>query len=195
MGYRTLLIGVSLVICLAGCERNDMHNQPKHEPMEVSAFFEDGQSSRPIVPGTVARDQLASVDMRYTGFRPLDVPKPETFPFEITKADLKRGKQRFEIYCAVCHGATGDADGMIVQRGFAKPPSFHEKRLREAPVGHFFDVMTSGWGAMYPYNDRVSPEDRWRIAAYIRVLQLSQEQAVASSAAPAAHETGTTTKQ
>ena len=183
------------LFCAVGCERNDMHNQPRHEPMEASNFFEDGQSSRPIVPGTVARGQLAPVDMRFTGFRPLDVEAPDTFPFEITKADLKRGKQRFEIYCAVCHGATGDADGMIVQRGFAKPPSYHEKRLKDAPVGHFFDVMTTGWGAMYPYNDRVAPEDRWRIAAYIRVLQLSQEQAVASAVAPAAHETGTTTKQ
>ena len=142
MGYRSALITIALsCIAIAGCERNDMHNQPRHEPMEASTFFEDGQSSRPIVPGTVARGQLVSVDMRFTGFRPLDQEAPNTFPFEITKADLKRGKQRFEIYCAVCHGATGDADGMIVQRGFAKPPSFHEKRLKDAPVGHFYDCL------------------------------------------------------
>jgi mono/diheme cytochrome c family protein len=183
---------IALSAGLAGCERNDMHNQPRHEPMEVSAFFDDGQSSRPIVAGTVARGQLMSVDMRYAGPRPEGAEAPDTFPFEITKADLKRGKQRFDIYCSVCHGATGDGDGMIVQRGFAKPPSFHEQRLKDAPAGHFFDVITNGWGAMYSYNDRVFPEDRWRIAAYIRVLQLSQNDAVAA-AAPAAPATRPTT--
>jgi mono/diheme cytochrome c family protein len=191
------LLATGFWLLCNGCERNDMHNQPRHEPMEVSTFFDDGQSSRPIVPGTVARGQLTSADMRISGLRPAGSEAPDTFPFEITKADLKRGKQRFDIYCAVCHGATGDADGMIVQRGFAKPPSFHEQRLKDAPAGHFYDVITNGWGAMYSYNDRVAPEDRWRIAAYIRVLQRSQEQAIASAApaAPVANATETTTKQ
>jgi mono/diheme cytochrome c family protein len=171
-----------LLSALAGCERNDMMNQPKHKPMELSTFYADGQSSRPIVPGTIARGQLVANNMRYAGLA--EGETPESFPFEITKADLKRGKQRYEIYCAVCHGATGDGDGMIVQRGFVKPPSFHEPRLRDVPVGHFYDVITGGWGAMYSYNDRVYPEDRWRIAAYIRVLQLSQKEAVAMSPSP-----------
>jgi mono/diheme cytochrome c family protein len=182
-----LACGTALLAIAAvggGCERNDMHNQPRHEPMELSTFFPDGQSSRPIVPGTVARGQLTPSNMRFAGLGVGETP--DTFPFEITKADLQRGKQRFEIYCGVCHGALGDADGMIVRRGFVKPPSFHEKRLKDAPVGHFYDVITNGWGAMYSYNDRVFPEDRWRIAAYIRVLQLSQDKAVASAAAPAA---------
>jgi mono/diheme cytochrome c family protein len=189
---------LTTVYCLLaiGCERNDMHNQPRLEPLEASTFFDDGQSSRPMVPGTVARGQLVPDNMRFAGLP--EGPAADAFPFEITKADLKRGKQRFDIYCAVCHGATGDADGMVVQRGFAKPPSFHEQRLKDAPVGHFFNVITNGWGGMYSYNDRVFPEDRWRIAAYIRVLQLSQQEAVAA-AAPAQIETtttaSTTTKQ
>ena len=163
---------------LCGCERNDMMNQPRHEPMEESNFFADKQSSRPIVPGTIARGQLVANNMRFAGLP--EGPTPEVFPFEITKADLERGRQRFEIYCQVCHGATGDADGMIVRRGFVKPPSFHEQRLKDAPVGHYYDVITNGFGAMYSYNDRIFPEDRWRIAAYVRVLQLAQDKAVAS---------------
>ena len=171
----------ALGVFAIGCERNDMHNQPKHEPQEPSKFFANGMSSRPLVPGAIARGQLVANNMRFGGLP--QGPTPETFPFEITRADLNRGKQRFEIYCGVCHGATGDANGMVVQRGFTKPPSFHDQRLKDAPVGHFYDVMTNGWGAMYSYNDRIVPEDRWRIAAYIRVLQLSQD-AVVGAAPP-----------
>jgi mono/diheme cytochrome c family protein len=180
----TVFAAVLLAAAVVGCERNDMHNQPRHEPMEPSAFFADGQSSRPLVAGTIARGQNVPNNMRYGG---LEVgPTPDAFPFEITKADLKRGKQRYEIYCGVCHGVAGDGNGMIVQRGFVPPPSFHEQRLRDVPVGHFFNVMTNGFGAMYSYNDRIFPEDRWRIAAYIRVLQLSQQEALASAAGTAA---------
>ena len=173
---------LSSVFCLLalGCERNDMHNQPRHEPMEPSTFFADGQSSRPQVAGTVARGQNVPNDMRFAGIA--TGPTPDAFPFEITKADLKRGKQRYEIYCGVCHGVAGDGNGMIVQRGFVPPPSLHEQRLKDAPVGHFFNVITNGFGAMYSYNDRIFPEDRWRIAAYVRVLQLSQQEALASAA-------------
>jgi cytochrome c1 len=156
----TKLLAVCLgaaAAALAGCERNDMMNQPRHEPMEESNFFADKQSSRLIVPGTIARGQLVANNMRFAGLP--EGPTPEVFPFEITKADLERGRQRFEIYCSVCHGATGDADGMIVRRGFVKPPSFHEQRLKDAPVGHYFDVITNGFGAMYSYNDRIFPED------------------------------------
>ena len=179
--HETLCTVALLVAGLAGCERNDMHNQPRYEPMETSTFFDDGQSSRPIVAGTIARGQLVANDLRFGGLA--QGPTPDAFPFEITRADLKRGKQRYEIYCGVCHGATGDGNGMIVQRGFVKPPSFHEQRLKDVPVGHYFNVITNGFGAMYSYNDRIAPEDRWKIAAYIRVLQLSQQQAVASAAA------------
>ena len=175
-----ILLPSAFCLAFAGCERNDMHNQPRHEPLEPSTFFADGQSSRPQVAGTVARGQNVANDMRFAGIA--SGPTPDAFPFEITKADLKRGKQRYEIYCGVCHGVAGDGDGMIVQRGFVKPPSLHEQRLRDVPMGHFFNVITNGFGAMYSYNDRVFPEDRWRIAAYIRVLQLSQQEALASAA-------------
>jgi mono/diheme cytochrome c family protein len=194
MNGRHLFGGVAAALLLAaatgGCERNDMHNQPRHEPMEASTFFDDGQSSRPIIPGTIARDQLVPNNMRISGMA--QGPTPETFPFEITKGDLRKGKLRYEIYCGVCHGAAGDADGMIVKRGFVKPPSFHEQRLKDVPVGHFYDVMTNGWGAMYSYADRVTPEDRWRIAAYIRVLQLAQNDAVAAATPPSTPSTPST---
>jgi mono/diheme cytochrome c family protein len=171
-------------LALGACERNDMHNQPRHEPHEPSAFFADGQSSRPLVAGTVARGQLVSDDMRYAGLP--EGPPVAGFPFEITRADLLRGQQRYNIYCSVCHGVDGDGNGMIVQRGFTRPPSLHEQRLQDAPEGHFFNVITNGWGAMYAYSDRINPEDRWRVIAYLRVLQLSQREAVASAAGAAA---------
>ena len=171
---------VALLCVFAGCERNDMHNQPRHEPHEPSAFFDDGQSSRPLVTGTVARGQLVSDEMRYFGL-PTEGQQPaDTYPFEITRADLLRGQQRYNIYCSVCHGADGNGDGMIVQRGFTRPPSLHDQRLKDAPAGHFFNVITNGWGAMYSYNDRIFPEDRWRIIAYVKTLQLSQDEAVAA---------------
>ncbi len=99
----------------------------------------------------------------------------------VTRQSLARGRERFNIYCAVCHGATGDGNGMIVQRGFPQPPSFHDQRLRDAPAGHFVDVITNGYGVMYSYASRVAPEDRWAIAAYIRALQLSQHAASADA--------------
>lgn len=106
-----------------------------------------------------------------------------SFPFPVTKVVLDRGKERYEIYCAPCHGKTGAGDGMIVRRGFSQPPTYHQDRLREAPVGHYFDVITNGFGAMYPYASKVSPEDRWAITAYIRALQLSQNATSADVAA------------
>ncbi len=149
-----------------------MHVQPKYKPLEPSSFFEDGRSERPAVPGTVARGQLRVDEHLYTGkVNGVDV---DTFPFPITRQDLERGRERFNIYCSPCHDRTGEGKGMIVQRGFPPPPSYHIDRLRQAPVGHFFDVMTNGYGTMYSYAARVSPEDRWRIAAYVRALQLGQ---------------------
>jgi hypothetical protein len=163
------------VFLLAGC-RLDMHIQPKYLPYEPTTFFADGRSERQPVPGTVARGQLRLDDLLFTGTE--NGVESNRFPFPITKADLDRGRERFNIYCTPCHDYTGSGNGMIVQRGFPHPPSFHTDRLRQAPVGHFFGVMTNGFGAMYSYADRVDVGDRWRIAAYIRVLQLSRNATV-----------------
>jgi mono/diheme cytochrome c family protein len=170
---------VALAVALAGCEREDMHNQPRYEPLEESDFFADGLASRPLVEGTVSNTQVLRDD-------PLVVARTgpnqyvQTYPFPITRADLERGRERYDIYCSVCHGASGYGDGMVVRRGFVPPPSFHDERLRNAAPGYYFEVMTNGFGAMYSYNDRVSAEDRWRIAAYVKALQLSQRAEVAS---------------
>lgn len=159
------------VMALAGC-RQDMHVQPKILPLAPSKFFDDGRSARPVVAGTVARGQLHTDELLYAG--KINGALANVFPLPITRKDLERGRDRFNIYCTPCHGRLGDGQGMIVQRGFPPPPSYHIKRLREAPAGHFFDVITNGFGTMFSYASRVSPEDRWRIVAYIRALQLSQ---------------------
>ena len=160
-----------VIASLAGC-RLDMHIQPKYLPYTPTDFFHDGRSERPVVQGTVARGQLRLDELLYTGRE--NGVESNRFPFPITRADLERGRERFNIFCSPCHDYTGSGNGMIVQRGFPHTPSYHIERLRNAPVGHFFDVMTNGFGAMYSYGSRVSPEDRWRVAAYIRALQLSQ---------------------
>jgi hypothetical protein len=158
-------------LLLFGC-RLDMHIQPKYLPYEPTDFFGDGRSERQPVPGTVARGQLRTDELMFTGRENGVVV--DKFPFPITRADLDRGRERYNVYCTPCHDYTGSGRGMIVQRGFPQPPSYHIERLRDAPAGHFFEVMTNGFGAMYSYAARVDPADRWRIAAYIRVLQLSQ---------------------
>jgi len=174
---RTFARGLSLaclgiiVVLLAGC-RLDMHIQPKYLPEEPTNFFSDGRSERQPVPGTVARGQLRVDELLYSGTE--NGVESNRFPFPITRADLERGRERFNIYCTPCHDYTGSGHGMIVQRGFPQPPSYHIQRLRDAPVGHFYQVMTNGFGAMYSYAARIEPADRWRIAAYIRVLQLSE---------------------
>lgn len=154
-----------------GC-RQDMHDQPRFEALEASDFFDDGRSARPYVRGTVARGSLRHDDHFYTGR--VDGELVETLPFELTREHLERGRERFDIFCSPCHGGLGNGEGMIVQRGFRRPPSFHEDRLREMPIGHFYDVISNGFGTMKDYSSRVAPEDRWAIAAYIRALQLSQ---------------------
>ncbi|MGB9010332.1 MAG: cytochrome c [Candidatus Acidiferrales bacterium] len=158
-------------LLFSGC-RLDMHIQPKYLPYDPTTFFDDGRSERQPVPGTVARGQLRLDELLYTGKE--NGVESNRFPFPITHEDLERGRQRYNIYCTPCHDYTGSGRGVIVLRGFPPPPSYHIDRLRAAPVGHFFDVMTNGFGSMYSYASRVDPEDRWRIAAYIRVLQLSQ---------------------
>ncbi len=172
-----LLAGLALLLACAGC-RQDMHVQPRYNPYDPTDFFEDGQSARLPVEGTVPRGdlKLGPNELLYTG--KVDGQPSDSFPFPVTREILDRGRERFNIYCSPCHGFSGDGDGMIVQRGFRRPPSLHEDRLRTAPAGHFFDVITNGQGVMYPYGYRVAPRDRWAIVYYIRALQLSRQASV-----------------
>jgi len=160
-----------LAACALGC-RLDMHVQPKYKPDDASGFFQDGRANRPEIPDTVPRDHMRTDELLYTG--QINGVVADQFPFPITRQVLERGRERYNIYCAPCHDYTGSGNGMVVQRGFPAPPSYHIDRLRQAPAGHFFQVMTNGYGAMYSYASRVTPEDRWAITAYIRALQLSQ---------------------
>ena len=162
---------VLVLLLTTGC-RQDMHDQPRYKPLARSSFFEDGRASRPLVAGTVARGHLHEDTRLYTG-KEGDDPIAK-FPFPITKALLERGQQRFNIYCSPCHDRAGTGLGMVVRRGLRRPPSYHIDRLRAAPVGYFFDVITNGFGAMPDYAAQVQPQDRWAIVAYIRVLQRSQ---------------------
>jgi mono/diheme cytochrome c family protein len=165
---------LAAVLLIAGCDK--MEDNGRLKPLEKSAFFPDGRSSRELPEGVVPRSQaIAHVISPAT-----PLPKPATeVPFEVTRQVLERGRERYDIYCAVCHNATGDGNGMIVRRGFTQPPSFHIDRLRQAPDLHYYNAMTNGFGAMYSYSDRIVPDDRWAITAYIRVLQLSQAAEVA----------------
>jgi mono/diheme cytochrome c family protein len=133
-----------------------------------------GASARPLVAGTVARGHLDEDTLLQTGLG-ADGKPSAVMPFAITRADLDRGQERFNIYCSPCHGRTGEANGMVVQRGFRQPPSYHIDRLRQMPIGYFVDVMTNGFGVMPDYRAQVPVEDRWRIAAYVRALQLSHQ--------------------
>ena len=171
-----IAVAAALLVCLSGC-RLDMHEQPRYNPLAKTDFFGDGRSARPVVQGTVARGHLRLDEHLYTG--KVNGQLVTTFPFPITRQDLEHGRERYDIYCAPCHDKAGTGHGMIVLRGFPPPPSYHIQRLRDAPVGHFFDVITNGLGNMYAYDSRVNPEDRWRIVAYIRVLQLSQSATLA----------------
>lgn len=178
-----LAIGFIVACCavlLAACGEN-MRSHSRLQPYEPSTFYPDGQTERQVISGTVALGMLHSDDPLYTG--KVGDQLATTFPFTITRAVLARGQGRFDIYCAPCHGLLGDGQGMIVARGFSPPPTFHQQRLRDAPVGHFFDVITNGYGRMYSYASRVEPQDRWAIIAYIRALQLSQNATAADMAA------------
>ena len=181
---------------LTGCGvRFDMQDQPRYKAYKKSDFFADNRASRDIPEGTVPRGFLKANKAFYTG--KIDNPNPnapvetttnaqgntivtsfpndiDEFPIPVTKELIDRGESRFNIYCIVCHGPTGNGDGMVVRRGFSPPPTYHDDRLRNAPVGHFFDVMTNGWGKMNSYSDKLQPADRWAVVAYIRALQTSQ---------------------
>ncbi len=165
-----------MAACLAigvGC-RKDMYDQPKYEAYEPSTFFADGTSSRPIVAGTVARGELRA-DVMYFEGKTAEGKDTEVFPFAIDREVLELGRERYQIYCTPCHGRLGDGRGMVVRRGFSPPPSFHADYLRKIPVGHFYDVITHGYGAMYSYAARIPVRHRWAIAAYIRTLQYSRD--------------------
>ena len=170
-GRSALLPAVVGLLLVAGC-RQDMHNQPKYRPLRATEFFADGSSARPLVEGTVARGTLQEDVAFFTG-KNGNTPVSE-LPFPVDDQVLSRGQDRYNVFCTPCHDATGSGKGMVVQRGFRAPTSFHVDRLRLAPVGHFFDVMTNGLGAMPDYRAQLNPRDRWAIVAYIRALQLSQ---------------------
>jgi mono/diheme cytochrome c family protein len=196
--WSCLLLSAVCLLLLAGCRR-DMQDQPKMKPYRSSSFFKDGLSSRPPVDGTVPRGFLNTDSEYFTGKKAgrtsgaaTSGPQPgttnanatgaaafpddvEVFPLPVTAELVARGRERYDIFCSACHGFTGRGDGMIVRRGFRRAASFHDERLKAAPVGHYFDAMTNGWGAMPSYSHQVSVKDRWAIAAYIRALQLTQQ--------------------
>src|SRR5262245_32412923 len=176
------VLGFAPLALVIGC-RQDMHDQPKYLPLASSAFFPDGQSARPLVADTVARGHLDD-DLHFYSGKTASGKQLDVFPLAVTTDVLQRGQQRFNIYCSPCHDRTGSGRGMVVRRGFKPPPSLHVERLVQAPPGHFFDVMTNGFGAMPDYRSQVAPGDRWAIVAYIRALQRSQ-QATLADAPPA----------
>jgi len=195
-----LLLFAFATLALTGCERgmHEMYDQPKYKPLTASPLWANANSSRPQVPGTqpYSAGALAGVSSGrmdrvallppvgpVSGVDTNGKPLAQTGaaaspgyanPLPITPTLLSRGQQRFDIYCAPCHSRAGDGDGMIAERGFPHPPSYHTAALRNAPDSHFYKVITNGYGVMYPYADRISPHDRWAIVAYIRALQLSQ---------------------
>lgn len=193
---RILILCLSAAVLAAGCGvRFDMQDQPRYETYKKSEFFSDKRASREWPEGTVPRGHLEDNKALYTG--KIDNPDPnaavttttdasgntlvssfpnaiDEFPVPVTKELIDRGQERYDIYCGVCHGALGNGDGMVVRRGFPQPPTYHDDRLRNAPVGHFFDVITNGWGRMSAYGPVIPAADRWAIVAYIRTLQVSQ---------------------
>jgi mono/diheme cytochrome c family protein len=206
--FRSRILSCSCLLLLllaVGCRR-DMQDQPKMKPYRGTSFFGDGTSMRQPIDGTIPRGQLKTDTEYYTGKKTkapgvLVTPAAQqqagaqantfsddvdTFPFAVTKEVVDRGHERYDIFCSVCHGLTGNGDGMIVRRGFRRAASFNDDRLRQAPVGHFFDAITNGWGAMPSYASQIPVQDRWAIITYIRALQLSQQNtAAAASASPA----------
>src|SRR4030095_12217864 len=195
------LLMVLLVMSFTAACRRDMQDQPKMKPYRGTTFFGDGLSARQPVEGTVPRGYLRADTEFFTGKKrgALTVPTAsvtpagpqpsagsptganaypddvDTFPFPVTAEVVTRGRDRYDIFCSACHGGTGYGDGIVVRRGFRRAASFHDDRLRQAPVGHFFDAVTNGWGAMPSYASQVAVQDRWAIIAYIRALQLSQQ--------------------
>jgi mono/diheme cytochrome c family protein len=162
---------LALAVVLGACGRN-MADQPSVRAQQPSPFFADGVGGRPLIAGTVSRER-GGIDPAFFSGQDADGLMTE-LPFELTLAVVQRGKERYDVYCAVCHGYTGEGDGMIVQRGFPQPASFQQQRLLDAPVGYYVSAITNGFGRMFPYASRIPAEDRWAIAAYVKALQLSQ---------------------
>src|SRR5215467_6045938 len=208
---RKLAAGVLLLLLIsAGCRR-DMQDQPKMKPYRSTTFFTDGLSTRQPIAGTIPRGYLRADTEYFTGKKakapgakatPAPQPSPgaqqnnfpddlDTFPFPVTREIVVRGQERYNIFCSACHGMTGNGDGMIVRRGFRRAASFNDDRLRQAPVGHFFDAITNGWGAMPPYAAQIPVQDRWAIIAYVRALQLSQQKVQPVAQGPSAGPTPT----
>jgi mono/diheme cytochrome c family protein len=170
MNSREIASPIAIALLLISC-RPDMMNQPKAKPLSESDFFSNGANARQPPAHTVPRGDAREDTAFYTG--QMNGTYVTQLPVKLTRDVMIRGRERFDAICAECHDRTGSGNGMVVQRGFPQPPSFHVDRLRNAPIGHFFDVITNGYGVMYSYATRVEPEDRWAIAAYIRALQLS----------------------
>lgn len=180
-GATGVLAGVALLV--VGCTQQ-MAQEPRYKAYQPSDFFVDGTSARPLPADTVARGHLRDDTLLFTG-KNGSGQDVNQFPVPVTRDVLARGRQRYQIDCVPCHGYAGDGDGMIVQRGFVAPPSYHSDRLRQAPVGHFYDVITNGFGAMPSYADQIAVPDRWAIVAYIRALQLSRNAPVSDVPADA----------
>ncbi|HUP50516.1 MAG TPA: cytochrome c [Thermoanaerobaculia bacterium] len=176
MSRGSALIALLAVLVSAGCYQK-MGQQPRYDPLEPSDFFADGMSARPRLQGTVARGELAADPYFESG--KIGDQFGDGFPFPVTPAVMDRGQDRYDIYCAQCHGRLGDGNGMIATRGFSRPRSFHTETLLTARTGHLFDVMSNGFGAMPPYRTMIPARDRWAIAAYVRALQLSQNATIA----------------
>jgi hypothetical protein len=166
-----------VLFLLTGCDLVPLHmrDQPRYDTYERSTLFENGTSARSIPANTVPRGKWAEIKLNealYTG--QVEGEYVEEFPIPVDREMILHGQEQYNIFCSPCHSRVGDGQGMIVQRGFPQPPSFHIERLQEAPVGYYYEVITEGFGVMYSYADRVQPEDRWAIVAYIRALQYSQ---------------------
>jgi hypothetical protein len=172
---KKLLCSMFLALSVAGCDKYkemDMAEGGSHDPYEASKFYADGKSTRLPVPGTIAQNLDPAIDQ----------PASPNIPFPITRGELERGQKLFTIYCIQCHGQLGNGEGMVVQRGFIRPPSFHIDRLKQVPDSHYYNVMSHGYGAMYRFSDVIVPEDRWRIAAYVRALQAAGDAPSTSAA-------------
>ena len=174
----TILPLAILAIFLTGCDLVPLHmrDQARVDPLEESQFYPDGLAARPLPANTIPRGEWGEIMLNehlYTG--KIDGEYADTFPMPVTQELMQRGQERYDVFCAPCHSRVGDGTGMIVQRGFQQPPSYHTDRLREQPVGYYYEVISNGFGAMYSYSARISPEDRWAIVAYIQALQRSQQ--------------------
>lgn len=162
-----------LLLLMAAC-RQDMQDQPKYKPLGANRFFADGRDARPIPAGTIARDELNDTDSFHTG-SDANGEFLDTIPMKVDLKLLRRGQQRFDIYCSPCHGRTGDGNGMVAQRGLKIPADLHTDRLRSVPPGYVYQVIKNGYGAMGDYGDQIPVNDRWAIVAYVRALQLSRD--------------------